>query len=312
MFSVIFPGQGSQIVGMSSELYSTYSLFKRNFEEADEILKFSLSKKILEGPAEELNKTENTQPAIFLVSYSIYQLMCNKLNIRLDKAKFFAGHSLGEYTALACSGAISFADAIKILNERGKAMQTSVSENKGGMLVILGTRFDEIEKIIKENDISCYIANDNSNNQVVVSGYKEHINKFSELLLKKKIKNLKLPVSAPFHCKLMHKATEIMKDKLKNINFKDLSVPIISNVTASVVNDKNELFDLLIRQIEGRVRWRESINLMVNNGIDHFIEIGPGKVLSNLIKRFDKNLKVNAINDEKDISDLNFNDQFKK
>ena len=305
MFSVIFPGQGSQLVGMCSEFYTKYNIVKNIFNEADEILQYSLSKTILEGPAEELNKTEFTQPAIFLASYSIYKLVSEEFNINLHKAKYFAGHSLGEYSALACSGALDFAETLKILNKRGKAMQSAVPDNAGGMLVVINSSITEIEKIIANNKIECFIANDNSQNQIVISGLKESIVLLSNVLVKKKIKNIKIPVSAPFHCKLMHTATKEMKQELSKIKFKNLNVPVVSNVTAGEVNDKNLLPDLLLRQIEGRVRWRESINFMKNKNINHFIEIGPGKVLSNLIRRSDKDLKVNAINNETDINELN-------
>ena len=305
MFSVIFPGQGSQLVGMCSEFYTKYNIVKNIFNEADEILQYSLSKTILEGPAEELNKTEFTQPAIFLASYSIYKLVSEEFNINLHKAKYFAGHSLGEYSALACSGALEFAEALKILNKRGKAMQSAVPNNTGGMLVVINSSITEIEKIIANNKIECFIANDNSLNQIVISGLKESILSLSNVLMEKKIKNIKIPVSAPFHCKLMHTATKEMEQELSKIKFKNLNVPIVSNVTAGEVNDKSLLPDLLLRQIEGRVRWRESINFMKNKNIKHFVEIGPGKVLSNMIRRSDKDLKVNAINNETDINELN-------
>ena len=308
MFSVIFPGQGSQLVGMCSELYSNFKLFKNTFEEADEILNYSISKIILEGPSKELNKTENTQPAIFLVSYAIYKLIVNEFKINLNQARYFAGHSLGEYSALVCSGALNFSQTLKILNIRGKAMQSAVPEDTGGMLVVIGSQCKEIEKIIEKKKIDCYIANDNSPNQIVISGYKENIEKFSNILSDQKIKNIRLPVSAPFHCPLMNRATNIMENELKKTTFNNLKVPIISNVTASEVKDKNLLVNLLVKQIEGKVRWRESINYMINHGISHFIEIGPGKVLSNLIRRLDKNIKTNAINNEKDIKELKLYD----
>ena len=305
MFSVIFPGQGSQLVGMCGELYARYEIVKKIFKKADETLKYSLSKTILEGPVEELNKTEFTQPAIFLVSYSIYKLISEEFGINLLKAKYFAGHSLGEYSALACSGALEFTETLTILSKRGQAMQSAVPNNAGGMLVVINSSISEIENIISNNKIECYIANDNSPNQLVLSGLKENIELLSNILVKNKIKNMQIPVSAPFHCKLMNAATKQMEQEVNKIIFKNLNVPIISNVTANEVNDKNLLADLLLRQIEGRVRWRESINFMKNNNINHFVEIGPGKVLSNLIRRGDKTLKVNAINNEKDINELN-------
>ena len=310
MFSIVFPGQGSQVVGMSNQFYNKFDLFKRIYKEADEILDYPLSKIILEGPEKELNLTENTQPAIFLVGYSIFHLMKQEFDINLHNAKYFAGHSLGEYTALACSNVLSFEDTIKILKIRGKAMQDAVPKGQGGMLAVLGSETKIIEKIIEDNKkiFKCFIANDNSIGQIVVSGILSDINKFSEVLTSKKIKSVKLSVSAPFHCELMNKATNIMEKEIKNISFNDFKNQIISNVTASAISDKKLIPDLLIANIEKRVRWRESIEYMIKNNISTFIEIGPGKVLSGLIKRINRNVKVSAINNEGDINNLNLND----
>ena len=310
MFSIVFPGQGSQVVGMSNQFYNKFDLFKRIYKEADEILDYPLSKIILEGPEKELNLTENTQPAIFLVGYSIFHLMKQEFDINLHNAKYFAGHSLGEYTALACSNVLSFEDTIKILKIRGKAMQDAVPKGQGGMLAVLGSETKIIEKIIEDNKkiFKCFIANDNSIGQIVVSGILSDINKFSEVLTSKKIKSLKLSVSAPFHCELMNKATNIMEKEIKNISFNDFKNQIISNVTASAISDKKLIPDLLIANIEKRVRWRESIEYMIKNNISTFIEIGPGKVLSGLIKRINRTVKISAINNEEDINNLNLND----
>ena len=310
MFSIVFPGQGSQVVGMSNQFYNKFDLFKRIYKEADEILDYPLSKIILEGPEKELNLTENTQPAIFLVGYSIFHLMKQEFDINLHNAKYFAGHSLGEYTALACSNVLSFEDTIKILKIRGKAMQDAVPKGQGGMLAVLGSETKIIEKIIEDNKkiFKCFIANDNSIGQIVVSGILSDINKFSEVLTSKKIKSVKLSVSAPFHCELMNKATNIMEKEIKNISFNDFKNQIISNVTASAISDKKLIPDLLIANIEKRVRWRESIEYMIKNNISTFIEMGPGKVLSGLIKRINRTVKVSAINNEGDINNLNLND----
>ena len=310
MFSVIFPGQGSQIVGMASEFYSKFELFKKLYRQADEVLNFPLSKLILEGPKEKLDLTENTQPAIFLVGYSIFQILKEEYKIDLNKAKFFAGHSLGEYTALACAEALDFESTLKILKFRGNAMQSAVPKGEGGMLAILGSNTETIEKIFNDNKdkYQCFIANDNSNGQLVVSGKMENIDKLSFDLASKSIKNIKLSVSAPFHCHLMSKATESMKKEIEKLEFGDFQTPLISNVTANEIQDKVSLKDLLVKQIESRVRWRESVLYMINNGVNQFIEIGPGKVLSGLIKRIDKNVKISAINKEEDISIININD----
>ena len=303
MFSVIFPGQGSQLVGMGEDLHDKYTLVKALFKEADDTLGFSLSSIILNGPKEDLDLTENTQPAIFLISYSIFKLIKEEFNINLNKAKFFAGHSLGEYSALASAGVLSFSDTLKILKIRGKAMQSSVPKGVGGMVAVLGSEIEVIENFINENKskYECYIANDNSVGQIVLSGNIEDLEKMMIDLKSANIKNIKLPVSAPFHCKLMNKATLVMKEEITKLRFKEIENTLISNVTGKEIANTEELKNLLVQQIESRVRWRESVLLMVNKGINQFIEIGPGKVLSGLIKRIDKNVKVSAINTEEDI-----------
>ena len=306
MFSVIFPGQGSQMIGMGKEFYDKYDSIKSLFKKADEALDLPLSKILLEGPKDQLDLTANTQPAIFLVSYSIFTVVTKELNINLNKAKYFAGHSLGEYSALSSAGYLNFSDTIKLLKVRGNAMQNAVAEGKGGMIAILGSTIETIEKILKDfGDFSVEIANDNSQGQIVLSGKLKDLVELTELLKIKKIKNIQLPVSAPFHCKLMNNATLVMKEKIQKIKFEDSNKELISNVTADVISNKDELKKLLIDQIESRVRWRESIVNMINKGVDHFIEIGPGKVLSGLVKRINKDVKIDTINSESDINNLN-------
>ena len=306
MFSVIFPGQGSQSVEMGKEFYEKYDIVKELFKEADEALNMSLSEIILKGPKEELDLTVNTQPAIFLISYSIFQVIKKKFNIDLNKAKFFAGHSLGEYSAIACAGYLDFKDTIKILRIRGNAMQNSVPKGEGGMTAILGAKIEEIENLLNENrnNFRVEIANDNSDGQIVLSGKLQDLEKLSFLLTEKKIKNIKLPVSAPFHCSLMNKATDIMKDELSKLTFKKGVNPLISNITADEIFNADELKNLLIKQIENRVRWRESIVYMINKGVNQFLEIGPGKVLSGLVKRINKEVKVSSINSEEEIKTI--------
>ena len=306
MFSVIFPGQGSQIVGMGRDLFDKYDLVKKLFKEADNTLNFPLSKLILEGPKEELNLTINTQPAIFLISYSIFSVIKNEFNINLNKAKYFAGHSLGEYSALSCAEYLNFSDTIKLLKIRGDAMQNSVPIGEGGMLAILGSKIDSIEKILLDNDneIKAQVANDNSEGQIVVSGKNTDLEKLINILKSQNIKNIKLPVSAPFHCNLMSKATKIMRKEIEKVNFLNGKNILISNVTANEILHKDEIKNLLIDQIENRVRWREIILKMINNGVNHFIEIGPGKVLSGLVKRINKTVNISTINTETDIKEL--------
>ncbi len=306
MFSVVFPGQGSQTIGMGKDFFDNYDLVKDLFKEADDSLSISLSKIILEGPKKELDFTVNTQPAIFLISYSIFQVMKKEFNMDLDKAKYFAGHSLGEYSALCAANYLSFSDTIKLLKIRGDAMQNAVPKGEGGMLVILGSKIEIIEDLLSENknNFIVQIANDNSDGQIVLSGINSDLEKLIHVLKSKNIKNMKLPVSAPFHCQLMNNATEIMRKEIQKLNFQEPKNKLISNVTAKKILNKEELKTLLIDQIENRVRWRESVNYMINNGVNHFIEIGPGKVLTGLIKRIDKNVKTNTINSESDIKDL--------
>ena len=310
MFSVIFPGQGSQKVGMAKDLYDKYDLVKELFNQADEILNFSISKLILDGPKEELDLTINTQPSIFLVSYSIFQLVKKNFLIDLNKANFFAGHSLGEYTALACAESLSFSDTLKLLRTRGKAMQEAVPKGEGGMIAILGSTPENIEKIINENknNYECYIANDNSIGQLVISGKLDNLDKLILDLNKNNIKNIKLPVSAPFHCRLMSNATTIMQSEIQKYDFKNPKNILISNVTSEEVKEASLLKDLLVKQIESSVRWRENVNLMLQKKTNQFIEIGPGKVLSGLIKRINKDVSTISINEEEDIKKININD----
>jgi len=306
MFSLVFPGQGSQVVGMGKDFFENYDLVKDLFKQADETLGINLSKIILEGPKDELDLTVNTQPAIFLISYSIFQVMQKEFNMDLDNAKYFAGHSLGEYSALCAANYLSFSDTIKLLKIRGDAMQNAVPKGEGGMLAILGSKVEIIEDLLNKNknNFTAQIANDNSEGQIVLSARNSDIEKLIKVLKSKNVKNIKLPVSAPFHCELMNNATKIMRNEIEKLNFQDSKNKLVSNVTAKEIKNKEELKILLIDQIENRVRWRESVVHMINNGVNNFIEIGPGKVLSGLIKRIDKNVKTNTINHTSDIKDL--------
>ena len=306
MFSVIFPGQGSQIIGMGKEFYDNFTYVKQYFLQADEFLRKDLSGIILNGPKELLDQTENTQPAIFLVSYSIYKVIENETKFNIKDANFYAGHSLGEYSALCCAESISFEQTLNLLNHRGKSMQNAVPKGEGGMLAVLGIQIDELNKIIDENSnkFQCYIANDNSTGLVVLSGSSESIESISNLLFQKKVKFVKLPVSAPFHCPLMTKATQEMKDIILETEFKKPKINIISNVDARPQNKPEIIKNLLIQQIENPVKWRESVNYMINSGVKKFVEIGPGKVLSGLIKRIDRNVKLNQVNNLNDAKDL--------
>ena len=303
MRAILFPGQGSQFIGMGYDFYKKFDLVKKNFSLVDESLGFSLSKIILEGPLEKLQLTENTQPAIMTVGVSIFNVLNQEYGLNLNKSKFFAGHSLGEYTALVCAGSLSLEKAAYLLKARGKSMQDSVSGKTGAMLAILGMKIDEVE-----NEISsfskygiCEISNDNSNSQIVISGEKEIIQKFNENLKSKKKKGILLPVSAPFHCSLMKSAGEEMREKINKTDFVKPFPSIISNVTAKEENDINKIKPLLIDQITSRVRWRESIRYMIEKGVTSFLEIGPGKVLSGLVKKINSDVEISNINSIEDI-----------
>ena len=306
MFSVLFPGQGSQNIGMAKDLIQNFSYIKDYFLKANEILNKDLSKIIIEGPKETLDQTENTQPAIFLVSYSLFKIIENETQFKIKNAKYFAGHSLGEYSALCCGNAITFEQTIKLLKLRGEAMQNAVPSGMGGMIAILGKSIDDINNILEENRdrFVCYLANDNSNGQAVISGLIKDIKMLEDLLSKKNIKFVNLSVSAPFHCPLMKNATEEMRELINNTEFKNPMVDIVSNVTANPLSKSEEIKNFLIEQIEKPVRWRESINNMISLGVTSFIEIGPGKVLSGLIKRIDRNVKLNNVNNLTDAKSL--------
>ena len=303
MRAVLFPGQGSQYVGMGSDFYEKFDSVKKIFRTVDETLDFSLSNIILNGPESELKLTQNTQPAIMTVGVCIFNVLNQQFGLNLNNARFFAGHSLGEYTALVCGGSLTIERAVYLLHERGKFMQDAVPPDQGAMMAVLGMTIHEVEdeiNLLPKGEI-CEIANDNSNGQVVVSGKKKAIEILNKNLKKKKKKGILLPVSAPFHCSLMKKAAENMKDKIENTNFLKPKPNIISNVTAKEETDVNKIKPLLIDQITSRVRWRESIDFMIRQGVTSFLEIGPGKVLSGLVKKINRDVKILNINSIEDV-----------
>ena len=306
MKAILFPGQGSQVVGMGSEFYNNFSSVKEIFNSADEKLKFKLSKVILEGPEDQLKLTQNTQPAILTVSYAIFKILKEEFNYNFENTKYFAGHSLGEYSALLCAGSLSFEDALYLLFERGKSMQEAVPVGKGGMLAVLGSENEEIEDCIKKIKSKgvCEIANDNAPGQIIVSGNIELIQDLQNILKENKKKSIMLPVSAPFHCSLMNAAATNMKSKIENVNFTKPNYEIIANVTASPTNDPVEIKKLLVEQIYSKVRWRESILYMANQNITEYLEIGPGKVLTGLVKRILPSTNSSSINSIEDIKNI--------
>ena len=312
MKALLFPGQGSQSIGMGSEFYKNFAIVKKIFEEADEKLGFKISKIILEGPDTELKLTKNTQPAILIISYSIFKILENEFGLDKKKIKYFAGHSLGEYSALVCSNSLNFRDALFLLHERGKAMQEAVPLGKGSMLAVLGVNIEEINNFISKISEKkvCEIANDNADGQIIISGETKAIDELKTILKDNNKKNILLPVSAPFHCSLMQGAAKKMENKINPTIFKEPVLEIISNVTALPEKDPDKIKKLLVEQIYSKVRWRESIINISKKGITDFIEIGPGKVLSGLVKRIIKGSNTMSINSVDEIKKII--DEFKK
>ncbi len=312
MNAILFPGQGSQVVGMGLEFYKNFDLVKNIFKEADEKLGYNISKIILEGPSEDLKLTQNTQPAILIVSYSIFSVLKKEFKFNFDLTKFFAGHSLGEYTALVCSDSLKFSDALYLLYERGKSMQEAVPVGKGSMIAVLGLKIDEINQFLQETKSKgiCEIANDNAEGQIIISGNVEGIDFLKNILKNNKKKFIPLNVSAPFHCSLMRKAANKMKDKINSVDFKKPDFDIISNVTSKIENEPEIIKKLLIEQIYSTVRWRESLINMSKEKVTKFVEIGPGKVLSGMAKRTIKDINCFSINSIDDMKKTV--DEFKK
>ena len=306
MLSLVFPGQGSQYIGMGKDFSHNFPIANEVYSEVDDVLGFSLSKLIFNGQIEDLTLTKNAQPAIMATSIAILKTL-EKEGFKIKKSKFVAGHSLGEYTALCASGAISLADTAHILKMRGIFMQEAVSVGVGAMAAILGLNLDNIETLvaeIKDNEI-CEIANDNEPNQVVLSGHKIAIEKACDKAKSFGAKRaILLPVSAPFHCSLMAPAQENMINLISGLNIEKPNVPLISNVTSVPTQDIEEIRKNLINQITGRVRWRESILFMKKSGIQIIYEIGPGRVLCNLIKRIVDDVEQENISKVEDLFKL--------
>ena len=293
-FAFIFPGQGSQSVGMGHDVATAFNSASEVFEEIDDALSQNLSKLIFEGPEEDLILTENAQPAIMAVSLAVMRVLSVDGGVDLSKtASHVAGHSLGEYSSLAASKCFSITDAAKILRIRGRAMQEAVPVGEGAMAALMGLDLADTVSIASEasGDGVCAAANDNAPGQVVVSGDVAAVERAIKLAKERGAKRaIKLPVSAPFHCALMAPAADVMADTLESANMSELIVPIVSNVTASVIRDVGEIRKLLVEQVTEMVRWRECILTMKELGVDTVVEIGAGKVLSGLTRRIDKEL----------------------
>lgn len=296
----VFPGQGSQKVGMGKDFFDQYSEAKSVFAEVDEAVGKPLSKIIFEGPQEELNLTENTQAAIMATSIAIFRSL-NK-NIE-DVCSFVAGHSLGEYSALCAAGALSLTDTAKLLKIRGQAMQAAVPVGVGSMAAILGLDFTTVDAIAKE--AGCEAANDNDKGQVVISGLKAEVAKAMELAKAKGAKRaIELPVSAPFHSRLMKPAADKMQEALAAVTVNVPKVPLVANVTASKITDPAEIKKLLVQQVTGRVRWRESVIYLKSQGIENLVEIGFGKVLTGMTKRIEESMTGSCIQTVADLSNV--------
>jgi [acyl-carrier-protein] S-malonyltransferase len=286
----VFPGQGSQAVGMGKDLAAAFAEAREVFGEVDESLKQNLSALMFEGPAETLTLTENAQPALMAVSMAVLKVLEKQGNVTVrDHARYVAGHSLGEYSALAAAGALSLADTARLLKTRGQAMQKAVPVGEGAMAALLGLDLDQVQAVAAEastGGLVCATANDNAPGQVVVSGHKAAVDKAIELAKSKGAKRaMALPVSAPFHCPLMKPAADAMAEALSKVTIKAPVVPVIANITAKTVIDPAEIQRLLVEQVTGMVRWRESVITMKDSGVTMLVEIGSGKVLSGLTKR---------------------------
>jgi len=296
----IFPGQGSQFIGMGKALYESSSTARDVFDEVDNALSQHLTKIMFEGPEQDLNLTENTQPALMAVSVAVARILEKEVGIDFTDGKTIcaAGHSLGEYSALTAMGALSLADSACLLKTRGQAMQQAVPVGIGAMAAILGLDLDDVLCIAKsasQNEI-CATANDNSTGQVVVSGHKAAVEKAVALATEKGAKRaIMLPVSAPFHCPLMAPAADVMKKALSTVEVNKPAVPVVANITAEFASDPDLIRDLLVQQVCGMVRWRESVLFMKQNGVEELIELGAGKVLTGLTRRIDRDLKGSAI-----------------
>ena len=307
--ALIFPGQGSQAVGMGRELAEAFASAREVFDEVNEALGQNLSKLMWEGPQEDLTLTENAQPAIMAVSLAVIRTLEGEGGFRLaDKAAFVAGHSLGEYSALAAADALSVSDTARLLKHRGQAMQRAVPVGVGAMAALLGLEFDQAAEVAAEaaqgpnGEEVCTAANDNGGGQVVVSGVKAAVERAIEIAKTRGAKrSMLLPVSAPFHCPLMQPAADEMAEALAEVEFKAPSVPLVANVTASKVADPATIRDLLVKQVTGMVRWRESVLYMEGEGVSAFVEVGAGKALSGMVKRIAREPQILAVGTPADV-----------
>ena len=307
MNSIVFPGQGSQYVGMGKDLFDSFPEIKVIFEEVNDALDQNLSRLIFDGPDDELILTENAQPAIMTIGIAIIEIL-NSRGFSVDKiSNISAGHSLGEYTSLTALNSLSLTDTAKLLRLRGKAMQNSFPSGEGSMAAILGLDIDEVRETINSSEIEnvCQIANDNAPGQIVISGEINAVNDIIGLLKVKGVKKaIKLPVSAPFHCDLMNDAKEIMKNELMSIVLNKPIIPIIQNTTVNATEDTEEIKSNLVNQVTATVRWRETMEKFKELGVDSIIEVGAGNVLTNLAKRSAPNLQRFTLNSKESLENF--------
>ena len=299
MHAFLFPGQGAQAIGMGKDLAENFLVSKNVFEEVNDALGQDLSGLIWDGDIETLTLTENAQPALMATSIAAIKALETE-GIKFDQASYIAGHSLGEYSALCAAGSLSLTDTAKLLRIRGKAMQDAVPFGLGAMAAILGLDFDTVSQItnLSSDDQICQAANDNDPGQVVISGHKNAVDQTIELAKDAGAKRaVLLPVSAPFHCSLMQPAADIMAKALNDIKLEDPIVPLVANVRANEQNNGDMIKDLLIEQVTGSVRWRESIEFMSSKGVSEVFEIGAGKALSGMVRRIDREISVNQVFD---------------
>lgn len=308
-YAFVFPGQGSQFVGMGKELADNFKTAKEVFQEVNDALSQDLFKLMVEGPDTELTLTANAQPALMANSMAIVRVLEKDFGIKLkDKAAFVAGHSLGEYSAACAAGVFSLEDTAKLLRVRGDAMQKAVPVGFGGMAAVMGVSFKDVQALAEacsdENNL-CVAANDNADGQVVLSGHMQAIEKAVEIATEFGAKRcIKLPVSAPFHSPLMQPAAEVMARALMQVEAQDAQIPLIANVLASAITDHKEIVKHLVEQVTGSVRWRESVIYMKEQGVTDVVELGAGKVLSNIVKRSDKEINAVSVGSPAEIEEL--------
>lgn len=301
--ALVFPGQGAQAIGMGKALAEAYPVAREVFAEVDDALGEKLSALIWEGEIETLTLTENAQPALMATSIAAFRAL-EAEGFQLTDAAFVAGHSLGEYSALAAAGSLSLADTARLLRTRGQAMQAAVPVGEGAMAAILGLSFEQVSVVAEEAAMGevCAAANDNDPAQVVVSGHKDAVERATVLAKEQGAKRaLMLPVSAPFHCALMEPAARVMAAALEHVDIERPLVPLVANVLAEPVSDPSTIRSLLVQQVTGSVRWRESVAHMAADGVTEFWEVGPGKALSGMIRRISKEAAVKAIGTPEDV-----------